>query len=265
MPVEALAFDPASPEAAVDSAPLASAVNRLAATSLLTPLDGNYVYVHRWTAESLRALMPAGAYEACCHRAADYLQFRPASDFRQWMADLVESTRLFLACRAFDEGASSAWQVISSLVPRGQTTLWTELAREVGNALPTGHDDKSRFSGQEAAGLLALGFAGEALVRLRVALQLIESKVAQEPGRADYLRDLSVSYNRMGDLHRALGEGEARDVHEKALAIRERLVRRNRAGRLPARPLRLLRTMGDLIAPSARGRPRATSMRRHWR
>jgi tetratricopeptide (TPR) repeat protein len=49
--------------------------------------------------------------------------------------------------------------------------------------------------------------------------------VAQEPGRADYLRDLSVSYNKMGDLQRALGEGEAaRQFYEKSLELRERLV-----------------------------------------
>ncbi len=225
VPVEALAFDPAFPRAEIDLVPLAPAVKRLAATSLLTPLTGNSIYVHRWTAESLQEFMPVDAYRASCRRAADYLKSRPASDLRQWVADLVESTRLYLACHAFDEAVSCAWQLISSLVPRGQTTLWTELAREVGNALPAGHDDKPRFLAQEADGLLALGFAGEALHCYRLGLQLNESKVAQEPGRADYLRDLSVSYSKMGDLQRALGEGEAaRQFYEKALEIAERLV-----------------------------------------
>ena len=57
------------------------------------------------------------------------------------------------------------------------------------------------------------------------ALELRERLVAQEPGRADYLRDFSVSYNKMGDLQRAKGEGEAaRQLYEKALGMRERLV-----------------------------------------
>ena len=48
----------------------------------------------------------------------------------------------------------------------------------------------------------------------------------QEPGRADYLRDLSVSYNKMGDLHGALGQEEtARQFYEKDLEIAERLVK----------------------------------------
>ena len=48
----------------------------------------------------------------------------------------------------------------------------------------------------------------------------------QEPERADYLRDLSISYGRMGDLLLGLGQGEqARQYHQKALEITERLVR----------------------------------------
>ena len=48
-------------------------------------------------------------------------------------------------------------------------------------------------------------------------LLLREQLVKQEPGRADYQRDLSVSYDRLGDLQRALGEGEAaRQYYEKS-------------------------------------------------
>ena len=225
VPLQALAFDPASPQAAIDTAPLTAAVSRLAASSLLTPLENNHIYVHRWTAESLKPLVPKDAYQACCLRAAEYLKLRPVSGLSQWVADLVESTRLFLAGHAFDEAVSSASDLILKLEPGGQTTLWTELAHEVGSALPAGHDDKSRFVRQEADGLLALGLGSEALARYRVALQLDEGKVAQAPGRADYLRDLSVSYNKMGDLQRALGAGEAaRQFYEKALELRERLV-----------------------------------------
>jgi hypothetical protein len=44
------------------------------------------------------------------------------------------------------------------------------------------------------------------------------------PDRADCQRDLSVSYNKMGDLYRDLGQGEAaRKFYLKDLAIAERL------------------------------------------
>jgi hypothetical protein len=47
-----------------------------------------------------------------------------------------------------------------------------------------------------------------------------------EPDRADYQRDLSVSYNKMGDLYRALGQGEAaRQAYQGSLEIRERLAK----------------------------------------
>ncbi|MCL4201144.1 MAG: tetratricopeptide repeat protein, partial [Pirellulaceae bacterium] len=45
-----------------------------------------------------------------------------------------------------------------------------------------------------------------------------------EPDRADYQRDLSVLHNKVGDLYRALGQGEpAREAYVKSLAIAERL------------------------------------------
>ena len=65
-------------------------------------------------------------------------------------------------------------------------------------------------------------------MRMSKALVSAERLASREPDRADYQRDLSVSYNeRMGDLYRALGEGEkARDAYEQSLGIRERLASR---------------------------------------
>jgi hypothetical protein len=50
------------------------------------------------------------------------------------------------------------------------------------------------------------------------------SRASAEPQQADYQRDLSVSYERMGDLYRALGQGEAtREAYQQALEIAQRL------------------------------------------
>jgi tetratricopeptide (TPR) repeat protein len=50
------------------------------------------------------------------------------------------------------------------------------------------------------------------------------SCAVSEPDRADYQRDLSVSYNKVGDLYRALGQGEqAREAYQQSLDITERL------------------------------------------
>jgi tetratricopeptide (TPR) repeat protein len=72
--------------------------------------------------------------------------------------------------------------------------------------------------------LVNLGNLREAR-RLFVEAQRIRERLAQaEPDRADYQRDLSVSYNKMGDLYSALGQGDAaRDAYQKSLQLRERL------------------------------------------
>jgi tetratricopeptide (TPR) repeat protein len=45
-----------------------------------------------------------------------------------------------------------------------------------------------------------------------------------EPGRADYQRDLSISYNKLGDLYQALGQGEqALQLYQRSLDIARRL------------------------------------------
>jgi len=45
-----------------------------------------------------------------------------------------------------------------------------------------------------------------------------------EPGRSDLQRDLSVSFERLGDINRQLGRGdEALKFYEKAMEIRKRL------------------------------------------
>jgi tetratricopeptide (TPR) repeat protein len=221
VPEGALVFD----GEAGDPAALSSAVDRLVASSLLAQLEERHVFVHRWTAESLKAFISAEDYRRCCFRAAAYLEKREVSDRRQWVADLTESMRLFLAAREFDGAARLTWVLLGFLRPYGQTTVWTELLAEATAALPDGHEDKLRFIGTEGDGLRALGFGAEAYKRYSKALEIAERMVRQEPGRADYLRDLWVSYNNIGDLQRALGNGEtARQFYEKTLEIAERLV-----------------------------------------
>ncbi|MGH8887244.1 MAG: tetratricopeptide repeat protein [Egibacteraceae bacterium] len=72
--------------------------------------------------------------------------------------------------------------------------------------------------------LLALGFTGSAVERYRELVREHERLAAAEPDRADYQRDLSVSYERLADLVGALGQGEqARELCTASLDIRQRL------------------------------------------
>ena len=55
-------------------------------------------------------------------------------------------------------------------------------------------------------------------------MQIRKRLAAAEPDRADYQRDLSVSYNKLGDLQGALGQGEqALALYTQSLQIRKRL------------------------------------------
>jgi hypothetical protein len=50
------------------------------------------------------------------------------------------------------------------------------------------------------------------------------SRAAAEPHSAGYQRDLSVAYNKIGDVQRALGQGQAaRKAYERSLTIAEQL------------------------------------------
>jgi len=100
----------------------------------------------------------------------------------------------------------------------------TAFAAEVLARLPTTHHDYPTLCIYEADALLRLGAIAKALERHQQALAIREGLATAEPERADYQRDLSISYDRLGDLMQALGQGEAaRRYYEQGLAIVEAL------------------------------------------
>ena len=69
-----------------------------------------------------------------------------------------------------------------------------------------------------------LGKGEQAQTYFQKALEIRERLASQEPDRADFQRDLSVSYNQIGDLMRDLGKGEqAQTYFQKDLEIAQRL------------------------------------------
>ena len=98
------------------------------------------------------------------------------------------------------------------------------MAGEVIESLPEDHPSYVAIAYEEGGAHLALGFTERALDRYEALRKAHERRAQAEPDRADYQRDLSVSYNKVGDLYSALGQGEkAREAYLKALAIAERL------------------------------------------
>jgi tetratricopeptide (TPR) repeat protein len=70
--------------------------------------------------------------------------------------------------------------------------------------------------------MLSLGSGDEARQFFQKALDIAERLVRQEPGRADYLLDLSIAYSSLGGL---ANDHEARELYQKALSVAEALVR----------------------------------------
>jgi tetratricopeptide (TPR) repeat protein len=92
--------------------------------------------------------------------------------------------------------------------------------------LPTDHSGFAGIADAEAQAHLALGQSERTFARYRQLLERQQRLAKAEPDRADYQRDLSVSYNKMGDLYVALGQGEAaRQAYQGSLEIAERLAK----------------------------------------
>jgi len=208
-----------------DVAAAESALARLAALSLLYRDAADAALVHRWTAEGLKQLGDAEAHRARCGRAAAYRLWRYEHEGHA-LDDAVEALRNFLAGAAFDDAAGFALALLQALSAAQQSVAVAALAAEVLESLPADHPAYASIADAEARSHQALGFSDRALRRYQILLNRYEMLARAEPDRADYQRDLSVAYERMGDLYGALGQGEAtREAYAKALEIRERLAR----------------------------------------
>ena len=205
---------------------LETALKQLVALSLVyrSPSDGS-VWVHRWNAEGLARRQ---------EKAALAERYRSAGRYRLWrieneshaLSDGIEAVRNFLAGQDFDEAASTALGVLKALVQGQQTVAVSAFGSEVLETLPIEHPGYAPIADQEARAFLALGQSARAFERYGAMQRELERKAKAEPDRADYQRDLSVSYNKMGDLYRSLGQGEqAREAYASSLSIRDRLAK----------------------------------------
>ena len=203
-----------------------AAMDHLSRLSLiyLSPNAGDG-WVHRWIAEGLRAMQPPEAHAGRCRQAAQYRLWRVANQSHS-LEDGIEAVRNFLLAEDFDAASSTALDCLEVLGRQRQAVALAALASEVLETLPVHHPSYWLIADQEASAHLALAQTSRAFQRYEAMQRFLEGKAKAEPDRADYQRDLSVSYNKMGDLYGALGQGEqAREAYAKALAIAERLAK----------------------------------------
>jgi tetratricopeptide (TPR) repeat protein len=192
--------------------------------SLVHLAEDGSATVHRWTAEGLARLADPAEHRARFIRAGRYRWWRVEAESHS-LEDAVEALRSFLVGQDFDTAADEALDCLHALRRFGQTIGSAALAAEVLETLPQSHRSFAQIADEEARAHLALGFTDRALRRQQSLLDRYQRLAAAAPDRADYQRDLSVSYERMGDLYGALSQGrQARDAYAQSLVIRERLV-----------------------------------------
>jgi len=209
----------------LEAAAVRPALERLAALSLVVRLGEGEVWVHRWTAEGLARGSEAGELAERCRRAGDYRIWRVQNETGD-LADGIEAVRNYLRGGQLDQAAAEGQACLAALERFGQRIGCATLAAEVLETLPVDHGGFGPIADAEARAHLALGLTDRAFARYQQLLEKAERLAKAEPDRADYQRDLSVSYNKMGDLYRALGQGEgARQMYLKDLEIAERLAK----------------------------------------
>ena len=181
------------------------------------------IWVHRWTAEGLASLIDPGEQQKRANRAGRYRMWRVKNESHS-LEDAIEAVRNHLTGQDYDSATGITKACIQALQTARQSLGIATLASEVLERLPQDDGDYGFIADEEAKAYLALGFIGKAFDRYTSVLQYHQKRAASEPDRADYQRDLSVSYNNVGDLYRDLGQGEpARLAFLKSLAIFEKL------------------------------------------
>lgn len=199
------------------------AISRLLELSLLYRFHDGHVWIHRWTAEGLAGLQEQDVHRGRCNRAGHYRIWRLENEQGD-LDEAVEAVRNFLAGQDFDAAAQIVKACFDVFRNAHQSVRIAALASEVLESLPIEHPAYPWIADEEAQAHVMLGLTKGALDRYHRLLDFFERLAQAEPDRSDYQRDLSVSYERLGDLYRALGEGEkAREYFLKALDIAERL------------------------------------------
>ncbi len=211
--VEALAFCSADGQEATQEqiVQVRGSVERIAQSSLLTRTSDGNVWVHRWTAEVIASRVAPEVFRTYCSRGGEYLTSRDRS-----VGEALEATRLFLAAQEFDRASEEGTNVVNFLQRYGQTADLGAVAHDLAEGLPEDHPSHHFFLGTEAVAIENLGLSREALMIHKQIMETLETRLAVQPDRADLQRELSVSYNKIGDLLRDSGHGEqARGHFEK--------------------------------------------------
>ena len=222
LPVSVLGLTRMLGSESVDHSEITSILTRLTDLSLIHILPDRTAFTHRWTASGLARLRGSERHSQDCVQAAEYRMWKFNQDHD--LADLEEGIRNFLAASELVRATEIALRCVDIYKALNRTRsialLGSEVLEKIGPEIP----GYINLAGAEADAHFTIGSTDRSLSRYTDLTRLLEVRCTAKPDRADFQRDLSVSYDRMGDIYRALGEGEkARQAFLQSLQISERL------------------------------------------
>ncbi|MXS82623.1 tetratricopeptide repeat protein [Nitrosomonas oligotropha] len=141
--------------------------------------------------------------------------------------NMLKALALYQEAVEFRHDYPQAWRNIRSIARKlGNNTLALEAAQSLQKQLDP-EKDAEWFSvalSDEADILRALGDNRKAFQQYRQSQSLLEQLVKAEPDNLHLQRELSVDYNKIGDMHRNSGDNAAAlKAYQESLAIRKRL------------------------------------------
>src|SRR5215470_12159666 len=186
---------------------IAAACEQLADRTLMTKTgDPDDVFIERWTAEGLRDHDDPDRWRQRSQLAAEY-RIRQLEESGN-VEDAMEAARNFVAAQDHEQAAQTAAMTAQWLNANGYSITSVSFAAEILTSAPLTNPTARVLAQHEADAHEAIGLTRTAERRWRQVIQVELALAQAEPDRADYQRDLSVSYERLGDLMRAVGRGE---------------------------------------------------------
>ncbi|MDQ1740080.1 MAG: hypothetical protein QOE53_1732, partial [Pseudonocardiales bacterium] len=197
-------------------------LGQLIRLTLVTRVDRGRSFVERWTAQGLKRIVDVETWRDHCLRAG---QFRMTPDtHRVDINDGMEAARNFAEAGDYEQASGIAAGIASFLQRNAHLVTLATFAGELLTSLSMDLTDSRYLAFMEAEANEALGLTTAAESRHRQIAAHLRRLVGAEPGRADHQQDLSVSYNKLGDLMVTLGRGEdALRFFQQALDITARL------------------------------------------
>jgi tetratricopeptide (TPR) repeat protein len=210
-----LADDPA-PVATTDLSDLEADVDRLVDLTLLTTSSG--IGMHAWTAELLEkravSLIPQ-------HERALAMRRRRVDEGIADRLDLLDVPRHLAALGHYDDLAIAAKQATEALPG---TLAVAAFLTEISPLVPVTERAWTQVANLELLNNIATGNLVAATRIAETIDQYVHARASVDPDNATWRRDLSVHYERLGDLAIAAGDRPTAKQHFQAgLAIRQHL------------------------------------------